>query len=471
MEDKKKSVAEELREQLCYQPKSAAERMSEDEIQKADAYCEDYMAFMDACKTEREAVEYAIGMAQSRGFRPFDRHEKLQPGDKVYYNNRGKALLLAVIGSRPIAEGVSVAAAHIDSPRLDMKPNPLYEDGGLGYLDTRYYGGIKKYQWTAVPLALHGVIIKKNGETVKVRVGEEAGDPVFCVTDLLPHLAQEQMKRSAGDVVRGEDLNILIGSRPFRSDDSVSEAVKLNLLKILNEKYGIIEADFLSAELEAVPAYGARDIGFDRSLIGSYGHDDRVCAYPALTALFSLDVPEFTAVTLLADKEETGSDGNTGTNSEFFRYFIADLAAVFGEEPRHVLSHSMCLSADVNAAFDPIYPDTMERNNCSRINYGAVLTKYTGSRGKSGTSDASAELMGRFRRIMDAGEVVWQVGELGRVDLGGGGTVAKYIANLDVETVDLGVPVLSMHAPYEVVSKLDVYQAHKAFAALLARKD
>ncbi|MBE6768847.1 MAG: aminopeptidase [Ruminococcaceae bacterium] len=471
MEEKKKSVAEELREQLFHTPKSAAERMSEEEIAAADAYCEGYAAYLNASKTEREAVENAVAMAEERGFKPFDRHAKLKAGDKVYYNNRGKALLLAVIGTRPIADGVSIAAAHIDSPRLDMKPNPLYEDNGLGYLDTHYYGGIKKYQWTAIPLSLHGVIIKKNGESVKVSVGDAPTDPVFCITDLLPHLASEQMGRPAHDVVRGEDLNILIGSRPFRSEDTVAEAIKLNLLKILNDKYGIVEADFLSAELEAVPAIPVRDVGFDRSMIGGYGHDDRVCAYPALTSLFSLETPEFTAVTLLADKEETGSDGNTGTASEFFRYFIADLAAMFGEEPRHVLSNSMCLSADVNAAIDPIYAGVMEARNAARLNYGAVLTKYTGSRGKGGTSDASAELMGRFRRIMDENDVCWQIGELGRVDQGGGGTVAKFIANLDVETVDLGVPVLSMHAPFEVVSKLDVYQAHKAFAALLSRKD
>ncbi len=471
MEDKKKSVAEELREQLFRTAKSAAERMSEEEIATADAYCEGYAAFLNAAKTEREAVEIAVAMAEERGFVPFDRYATLKPGDKVYYNNRGKALLLAVIGSRPIADGVSVAAAHIDSPRLDMKPNPLYEDNGLGYFDTRYYGGIKKYQWTALPLALHGVIIKKDGEAVKVAVGDEAGDPVFCVTDLLPHLAHEQMGRPARDVIHGEDLNILIGSRPFRSDDTVAEGVKLNLLKILNEKYGIVEADFISAELEAVPALPVRDVGFDRSMIGGYGHDDRVCAYPALTSLFSLTVPEFTAVTLLADKEETGSEGNTGTQSEFFRYFIADIAAMYGEEPRHVLSRSMCLSADVNAALDPIYAGVMDARNAARINHGAVLTKYTGGSAKGGTSDASAELMGRFRRIMDENDVCWQIGELGRVEAGGGGTVAKYIANLDIETVDLGVPVLSMHAPFEVVSKLDVYQAHKAFAALLSRKD
>ncbi len=464
-----KTAAEMLRETLCYKPTNAALKLSEAEIGDADAYSETYKRFLNTAKTEREVVIEAVRMAEENGFVPFDRTAKLKPGDRVYVNNRGKALLLAVIGSRPITDGVSIAAAHIDSPRLDMKPNPLYEDGGFAYLDTHYYGGIKKYQWGAIPLALHGVVVRRDGTVVPVRVGEDADDPVFCVTDLLPHLATEQMKRPANEIIRGEDLNILIGSRPFREDDA-SEAVKLNILRLLNEKYGIVEADFLSAELEAVPAFGARDLGFDRSMIGAYGHDDRVCAYPALTALLSLDTPAYTAVTMLADKEEIGSEGNTGTQSAYFPYFIADLAAAFGAEGRHVLSHSICLSADVNVAFDPIYADVVESRNCARLNQGVVLTKYTGSRGKSGTSDASAELMGQFRRIMDDGDVIWQIGELGKVDAGGGGTVAMYIANHNVDTVDLGVPVLSMHAPFEVVSKLDVYMAHKAFAALLNRK-
>ena len=437
-------------------------------IRQADDYCERYKAFLDRAKTEREAVAEAIRQAEEAGFVPFDRHKPLKAGDKVYYSNRGKALLLAVIGAKPIAEGVSIAAAHIDSPRLDMKPNPLYEDHNLAYLDTHYYGGIKKYQWTAMPLALHGVIVRKDGTRVEIRIGEEEGDPVFCVTDLLPHLGTEQMKRPATEVIKGEDLNILVGSRPFK-DDKGSELVKLNILKLLHEKYGMVEADFLSAELEAVPAFKARDLGFDRSMIGGYGHDDRVCAYPALTAILEADRPAYTAVTILADKEEIGSEGNTGMQSAFLKYFIADIAAAFGEEGRHVLQQSVCLSADVNVALDPIYPDTVEPRNCAWLNRGVVLTKYTGSRGKSDTSDASAELMGRIRSLMDGSGVVWQIGELGKVDMGGGGTVAKYIADLDVDTVDMGVPVLSMHAPFEVVSKLDVYMAHKAFTALLMR--
>lgn len=463
-----KTTAKALKEQLCYQPKSAATTLSSAEIAQADTYCEGYKTFMDRAKTEREAVCEAVRMAEQNGFRAFDRTAPLKAGDKVYYNNRGKALLLAVIGTNPIEDGVSIAAAHIDSPRLDLKPNPLYEDHDLAYFDTHYYGGIKKYQWTAMPLALHGVIAKQDGTTVTVTIGEAPDEPVFCVTDLLPHLAAEQMKRTGAELIKGEDLNILIGSRPFSTDEE-SEQVKLNILNILNQKYGIVEGDFLSAELEAVPAHGARDVGFDRSMVGAYGHDDRVCAYPALTSIFALENPAYTAITVLADKEEIGSEGNTGMQSSFLRYFVQDLAAAFGVQGRHVLQNSLCLSADVNVAYDPIYPEVTESRNCASLNRGVVLTKYTGSRGKSDTSDASAELMAFFRRVMNRNDVIWQVGELGRVDIGGGGTVAKYIADLDVNTVDLGVPVLSMHAPFEVVSKLDVYMAHKAFLALLSR--
>lgn len=465
-----KTQAELLKEQLAYKPVSAYKVLSEDDMKKADVYCEGYKAFMNAAKTEREAVCEAVKMAEAAGFVPFDYKKPLKAGDKVYHNNRGKSLLLAVIGTRPITDGVSIAAAHIDSPRLDLKPNPLYEDHDLAYFDTHYYGGIKKYQWTAIPLALHGMVVRKDGEVVKIRIGEDPGDPVFCVTDLLPHLGTEQMQRKATEVVKGEDLNLLIGSRPFRCDDENGELVKLNILKLLHEKYGMVEEDFLSAELEIVPAFPARDLGFDRSMIGAYGHDDRVCAYPAITSILELEAPAYTAVTILADKEEIGSEGNTGMQSAFLRYFIADIAAAFGEEARHVLHNSVCLSADVNVGYDPIYPEVVEPRNCACLNRGVVLTKYTGSRGKSDTSDASAELMHKIRRLMDDRQVVWQVGELGKVDMGGGGTVAKYIADLDVDTVDLGVPVLSMHAPYEVVAKLDVYMAHRAFYALLARE-
>ena len=463
-----KTMTEQLKDQLLFSTENGGQTLTAEQLQQADAYAEEYKVFLDNAKTEREAVKMAVELAQAHGFREFDRASPLKVGDKVYVNNRGKALLLAVIGEKPITEGVSIAAAHIDSPRLDLKPNPLYEDSDLAYFDTHYYGGIKKYQWTAIPMALHGVVVKKDGSTMDVCIGDGPNDPVLCVTDLLPHLGQEQMKRTAAEVVKGEDLNLLIGSRPL-PDGEGSDLVKLRILQLLNEKYGMVEADFLSAELYAVPAFQARDVGLDRSMIGSYGHDDRVCAYPALTALFENEHPAYTAVTVLADKEEIGSEGNTGMQGAFLPYFIDDLAAAFGAQGRHVLSNSVCLSADVNAACDPIYPEVMLKSNACQLNRGVCITKYTGSRGKYDTSDASAEYMASIRRLLDDNNVLWQIGELGKVDAGGGGTVAKYIAKLDVDTVDLGVPVLSMHAPFEVVSKIDVWMAHKAFSALFGR--
>ena len=337
----------------------------------------------------------------------------------------------------------------------------------MALFKTHYYGGIKKYQWTVIPLALHGVIIKADGSRVKVTIGEDEDDPVFCVNDLLPHLAADQMKRNLAQGIKGEELNIVIGSRPFK-EDGISDAVKLNIMQILNEKYGIVEDDFLSAELEAVPAFKAKDIGFDRSMIGAYGHDDRVCAYTALMASVKCKNPKYTAVTILTDKEETGSDGNTGLQSAYLKYFIADLASAFGAEGRDVLSNSECMSADVNAAFDPTFPDVMDKRNCAFINYGVVVTKFTGSRGKSGTSDASAEFVGKIRKLLDDNKVIWQTGELGKVDMGGGGTVAAYIANLNVDTIDVGVPVLSMHAPFETVAKIDVYMTYRAFQSFIS---
>lgn len=466
--EKEKSAAKLLQEKLCVQRKNGVLRTSEEDMKLCDEYCESYKSFMDTAKIEREAVEFAEAAAVKAGYKPFEKNMSLKAGDKVYYVNRKKAVILAYIGKEPVSEGVHIAAAHIDSPRLDLKQNPLYENDETAYFKTHYYGGIKKYQWGTIPLALHGVIVKADGTSVRVSIGEDESDPVFCVTDLLPHLAQEQMKRSAGEILKGEELNILIGSRPFRDDD-VSEKVKLNIMSLLNEKYGITESDFVSAELEAVPALKARDIGFDRSMIGAYGHDDKVCAYTALTALLDCkETPQKTAVVVLTDKEETGSDGNTGLRSSYLKYFIHDLAECFGMDGRTVLSRSECLSADVNAAFDPTFPDVVERRNAAFINYGVVVTKFTGSRGKSGTSDASAEFVGRVRKLMDDNNVVWQTGELGKVDLGGGGTVAAYIANLNVDTIDVGVPVLCMHAPYEIVSKLDVYMTYKAFVSFLS---
>ena len=440
--------------------------MSEAEIAECDSFCESYKDFMDTAKIEREAVAYTIELLKNNGYVEYTAGMQLNAGDKIYRNNRGKAVVMAVIGTAPIEEGVRLCAAHIDSPRLDLKQNPLYEDNEIALFKTHYYGGIKKYQWTTIPLALHGVIIKADGEKVTVNIGEDENDPVFCVTDLLPHLADEQMKKPLAKGVTGEQLNLIIGSRPFR-DDEASEAVKLNIMNILFEKYGITESDFISSELEAVPAFKTRDVGFDRSMIGAYGHDDKVCAYTALMATVDCNNPVHTVVTVLTDKEETGSDGNTGLCSSYLEYFIADIAETLGSDGRTVLSASECLSADVNAAFDPTYPEVNEKNNCAYINKGVCITKYTGARGKSGTSDASAEFTGRIRRLMDSHDVIWQTGELGKVDGGGGGTVAAYIANLNVDTIDMGVPVLSMHAPFEIVSKIDTYMAYKAFSVFI----
>ena len=455
-------TVEELKNELFYKPKHAVNLVTEDEVAKADEFCEGYKKFLDEAKTEREATERVKADAIKLGFQEFVAGKEYKAGDKIYFVNRGKSIILAVIGEKSLKEGVKIAAAHIDSPRLDLKPNPLYESDELALFKTHYYGGIKKYQWVAIPLALHGVIIKVDGSRVEVKIGEEQGEPKFVISDILPHLGAEQGKRTLSEGIQGEELNVIVGSRPFKSDEG-SELVKLNILKLLNEKYGIKEADFLSAELEVVPAFKSDDIGFDRGLIGSYGHDDRVCAYPAAMAAFNVENPQYTAITVLTDKEETGSDGNTGLQSDYLKNFIAFLAKAQGLEVYEVLSKSECLSADVNSAYDPTFNSVFEKNNTSYLNKGVVITKYTGARGKGGTSDASAEYMGKIRRLLDEDGVVWQIGELGKVDAGGGGTVAKYIANMDVDVVDLGVPVLSMHAPYEVVSKLDVYMAYRAF--------
>ena len=457
-------IVKELKEKLCCK-KTNGLKLDNVDFNAVDEFNKGYAEFLGYAKTERLSVKKAIEIASAAGFEEFQPDRKYSAGDRVYVNNRGKSLALAVIGTEPVEKGVRIAAAHIDSPRIDLKPNPLYEEAEMALFKTHYYGGIKKYQWTTVPLALHGVFCKKDGTTVEVSIGENDDEPCFVVTDLLPHLAQDQYKRTPGELIRGEELNILVGSRPFKDDES-SELVKLNILNILFEKYGVTEEDFLSAELECVPAGKPRDIGFDRSLMGAYGHDDRVCAYPCIMAAVDTAAPKHTVVTVLADKEETGSEGNTGMQSTFLEFFIDDLAAMQGGKGSRALRNSKCLSADVNAAFDPTFPDVMERRNAAFVNYGAVITKYTGSRGKGGTSDASAEFVGWIRRILDENNVVWQTGELGKVDLGGGGTVAMYIANLGVDVVDLGVPVLSMHAPFEVVSKFDVYMTYKAVKAL-----
>lgn len=461
---KEKSAAALLKEQLFMERKHAGLIMTDSEIAACDDFCESYKSFLDSAKTEREAVVTTIARAKEEGFVEYKHGMSLKAGDKIYYNNRGKAIILAVIGNEPIENGVHLAAAHIDSPRIDLKQNPLYEDNEVALFKTHYYGGIKKYQWATIPLSLHGVAVKKDGTKVTISIGEDEDDPVFFISDLLPHLAQEQVKRTLNEGIKGEELNVIVGSRPFRDDD-ISEKVKLNILSVLNEKYGMIESDFLSAEFEMVPAFKAKDIGFDRSLIGAYGHDDRVCAYTALEAILGCDKVNKTAVVCLTDKEETGSDGNTGLCSAYLENFLYDLAESFGVKGRTLISNTECLSADVNAAFDPTFPDVVERRNAAFLNYGVVVTKFTGARGKSGTSDASAEFVGRVRALMEKNDIIWQTGELGKVDLGGGGTVAAYLANMNMDVIDVGVPVLAMHAPYEVVAKTDVYMTYKAFSA------
>ena len=462
-----KTAGELLADKLLSNKKNGILRISDNELDKADTFCEGYKTFLDNAKTEREAVAQTVILAEKAGFKPYEAGKKYAAGEKIYFVNREKAVILTVMGKRSLEDGVRLAAAHIDSPRLDLKQNPLYEDKELCLFKTHYYGGIKKYQWTTVPMSLHGVVVKGNGEKVTVRIGEDQGDPVFCVTDILPHLADSQMKRPAPQIIKGEELNLLIGSRPFK-DDKVSNKVKLNIMSLLFDKYGIVEDDFVSAEIEAVPAFKASDVGFDRSMVGAYGQDDRVCAYTALQAILDCNDPDYTCMTVLTDKEETGSDGNTGLNSSYLPYFIADLAKPYGIDGRTVISASECLSADVNAAVDPTFIEPFEIRNASQINYGVVATKFTGSRGKSGTSDASAEFVGRIRNLFDAHDVIWQTGELGKVDGGGGGTVAQYIANLNFDVIDVGVPVLSMHAPFEVTSKLDTYMAYKAFSVFFA---
>ena len=459
-----------LKEMLFNQKKNGIDVFTEDELNACDEYCEGYKEFLGTHKTEREVAAYVEDVAQKNGFVKFDEFGgALNAGDKVYYANRGKAIILCVKGKRSIKDGVRISAAHIDSPRLDLKQCPIYEQDGVGYFKTHYYGGIKKYQWTTIPLSLHGRICKADGSFVDVKIGEEPGEPKFCITDILPHLGGEQMQRTANEIVKGEELNVVIGSRPFKDDDE-SERIKLNLHSLLYEKYGIVERDFLSAELELVPAYTVDDIGFDRSMIGGYGHDDRVCSYPALQAILDIDeAPEYTAITVLTDKEETGSDGNTGLNSSYLKYFVEDLARLEGFEGRDVLRNSKCLSADVNAAYDPTWATVFEKNNASFINNGVCVTKFTGACGKSCTSDASAEFCAWVGKLLDENGVLWQTGELGKVDGGGGGTVAMYIANMDVDTIDVGVPVLSMHAPYEIVSKIDVYSAYKAFLTFFTK--
>ena len=458
-------TTEELKEALLMAPKNGYTRISPEQRAEMEAYAKRYAAFMDACKTEREATAWTAAAAEARGFKPLTAGMAVQPGDKVYFNNRGKSILLAVIGTEPLSAGANISAAHVDSPRMDLKPNPLYEDSEIAYFKTHYYGGIKKYQWPTVPLAIHGVVCRKDGSTVTVTIGEDDTDPVLCVSDLLIHLSADQMKKPLAEGIAGEQLNVILGTEPLEGEGA--DLVKLHVMKLLNEKYGIVEADFHSAELTVVPAGKCREVGLDRSLLGAYGHDDRVCAYAEIEAIFDLETaPAKTAVCILADKEEIGSVGISGMQSQAFEYFMEILCDAQGVKLAECFANSFCLSADVSNAFDPNFPETCDRRNNSQLNYGVAICKYTGSRGKGGASDASAEAMSHVRTALDKADVVWQIATLGKVDQGGGGTVAAYMANRNIVTVDAGVPVLCMHAPWELVSKLDCYMTKLACKAI-----
>ena len=459
----KKSKAQELQAQLTWKfPHIAKEAHGQSE--KAEKFCRGYKEFLDEGKTERECVSAALKLLKAAGYQEFEPQAAYQPGDKVYYVNRGKSIIASTFGKKPLSEGLRINGAHIDSPRLDLKPNPMYEKEDLAYFKTHYYGGLRKYQWGTLPLALHGVVVKKDQTVMNITIGEDEGDPVFCITDLLPHLAAKQNERPLKDGIKGEELNIVIGSLPY-DDPDVKEPVKLLALSLLYDKYGITEKDFYRAEIEMVPAQKAKDVGLDRSLIGAYGQDDRVCAYTALMAEIGAKKPARTTLTILADKEEIGSTGNTGLDSDFVLHFIQDLCQLEGLRARDVLRASLCLSSDVNAAYDPTFSSVFEPANSCYLNKGCVLTKYTGARGKSGSNDASAEIMAKVISILEDEGVYWQAGELGAVDAGGGGTIAKFVAGMDVDTVDLGVPVLSMHSPFEITAKLDVYNTYLAFKA------
>lgn len=455
--EKKKN---ELAEKLLYAPKQGFDRISKEEEEAAWSYCEDYKDFLDHGKTERLCVEYCVTLAEQHGFRPFQPGMELKAGDKVYCVNRGKGIMLAVMGTEALSNGINIGAAHTDAPRLDLKPRALYEDAEMAYFKTHHYGGIRKYQWVTVPLALHGVVVLADGSTVPVHIGEAEDEPRFIINDLLPHLGREQGKKPLNEAVPSESLNILVGSKPF-ADKDVKKRWKLGVLQLLHEKYGMTEEDFISAELEAVPSGKAHDTGFDRSFISAYGHDDRVCAYAELAAIFDAKQPKKTAVCIFADKEEIGSEGVSGMRSEAFEWFVGELCASQGVKLRDCFAHSFCVSADVTAAFDPNFSDVYDRKNAAFVNYGVGLCKYTGSGGKSGASDASAEVVGKLRKLLTENGVFWQMSELGKTDAGGGGTVAKYMAQRNIDTIDAGVPVLSMHAPCETVAKLDCYMTYK----------
>ena len=462
-----------MSDNLLYERKNGFTGMSEKEKKEIFDFCEEYKKAISIAKTEREFCVFATKMLEENGFELIDSKKELKPGDRVYSLNRGKGVFAAVIGSESITKGVNIVGAHIDSPRLDLKSNPLYEDGGMAYLKTQYYGGIRKYQWLNIPLSLHGVVVKADGSRIDVSIGEDENDPIFCIPDLLPHLAQQYATKKLSEAFDGEKLNVIVGN--IECDDADKEKVKYGVMKMLNEKYGICEEDLMSSELELVPAFSARDTGLDRSMIAGYGHDDRVCAYTALKGISEIKMPKKTAVCLLVDKEEIGSMGNTGMKSRYFENMLAKMCSLSEKGyndlmVRECLSNSTCLSADVGVAFDSNYPETCERRNTAIVNGGLLLTKYTGSRGKSGSSDANAELVAKIRGIFEENGVQWQSGELGKVDLGGGGTIAQFVANLDVDVIDSGVPLLAMHSPNEIAGKFDIYMAYKGYKAFMEAK-
>lgn len=464
-----KSKAKEMQKKLAWEYPHIAKEAPK-QIDKAEKFAAGYKKFISDAKTEREVVKEAVKLLDKAGYTPFDPEKKYTPGDKVYKVNRNKALLITTFGREPLKKGVRINGAHIDSPRIDLKANPVYEKNELALFKTHYYGGIRKYQWATIPLSMHGVMFKKDGSFVEINVGEKEEDPVFYISDLLPHLSQKQDQRKLSEGIKGEELNIIIGSLPFDDSDDVKESVKLKTLSLLHEQFGVTEKDFTRAEIEFVPAGKARDVGLDRSMVGGYGHDDRVCAYPALIAEIECKEPVYTTVTILADKEEIGSVGNTGLHSHYVYDYITYLAQNAGADVKEVCENSSCLSADVNGALDPTFPDVYEPMNACYLNKGCVLTKFTGARGKSGSSDASAEFMNKVIGIMEEGGVYWQTGELGAVDAGGGGTIAQFVAMMNIDVVDLGVPVLAMHSPFEVVSKLDLYNTYLAFKAFYTIK-
>ena len=461
-------MEENLQEKLINKKENGWETIDEETKKKIFEFTQGYMNFLNKAKTEREFVKETIKLAREKGYKDIMEYEKLQPGDKIYFINRDKSMYLAIIGIENIENGLHIIGSHIDSPRLDLKPNPLHEDSGFAYLKTHYYGGIKKYQWTTIPLSLHGVIVKTNGEKITVNIGEDENDPIFTITDLLPHLAQDQMEKKLKNGIDGEDLQLLIGSIPVK-DNKAKEKVKLNILNILNQKYGIVEADLLSSELEVIPAFKARSLGFDSSMVAAYGQDDKVCAYTSLAAMMTLENVKNTAVCILSDKEEIGSMGNTGMESHMFDFFISEILNKLGINRPNLLDRVFCfskmLSSDVDAGFDPLYASVSDKANAGFLGKGISVNKYTGARGKSGASDANAEYVAWIRNILEKNDIRYQIAELGKVDIGGGGTIAYIIANKGADVIDCGVPVLSMHAPYEVTSKFDIYSAYETYKA------